>query len=278
MIFNPDKHKLGKICRHNHEFEETGQSVRFQSDGKCVVCKIERNKQRYQADPEKARGINRKYQKANPEKVREACRKWQKANPERVKLKTKEYYLANKEKIKETTQRWRQAHPDRARELAAKWQHSNPEKVSDLNKKWREANAEKLDVYRKKYYQANKERIKEANRKRRQAQAAAEKEFKARISAIAKMSCEELRKKNEKSILKRKASRKQWEADNRDHINEKQRQLYLKKNGGVIKTYAKKEPRTVDQDIADLKQEAAWFNQLLAEIRNEQQTMETETA
>jgi len=44
VIFNIEKHKLGKICRHNHEFEETGQSVRFIANGKCVVCKIERNR------------------------------------------------------------------------------------------------------------------------------------------------------------------------------------------------------------------------------------------
>jgi len=237
MIFNPDKHKMGTLCIHNHEFENSGQSVRFIADGKCVVCKIERNRQRYQADPEGVKELNRKYQKANPEKVRKACRKWQKANPEKIKAKTREYYQSNKEKITETTKRWRIANPDRARELAAKWQRSNPEKVSVLNKNWREANAEKLDLYRREYYQANKERIKEAGKKRRQAEAEIRKETKERISAIAKMSCEELRKKK--------------------------RELYLKKNGGVIKTYVKQEPKTISEEIADLEKEAAEFNQML---------------
>jgi len=232
MIFNPDKHVLGKLCIHNHEFEETGQSVRFQSDGKCVVCKSERNEQRCRANPEKVREINRKYQKANPEKVMKACRKWQKANPEKIKAKTREYYQANKEKITETT------------------------------KRWRIANAEKLDLYRREYYQANKDKINEASRKRRQAEAEIRKATKERISAIAKMPCEELRKKK----------RQQWENANRESINKKQRELYLKKNGGVIKTYVKKEPKTISEEIADLKKEAAEFNQMLAEIRMEMET------
>jgi len=271
--FNPEKHKLGRICTHGHEFENSGKSVRLIRDGKCVVCKSERNKQRYQADPEKAREINRKYQKANPDKTRKASRKWQKANLEKMRLKTRGYYQVNKEKIKRAAREWRQANLERARGAAARWKKANPERAKELNRQWQQANQEKLIAYRIKYYQANKEKIREINRERQQAKNEIKKEIQDRIRVVAKMSCEELRKKNEESILKRKASREQWEADNRDVINEKQRQLYLKKNGGVIKTYLKKAPQTVDQDIADLRKEVAEINELLAEIRNEQ--MET---
>jgi len=267
MIFNPDKHKMGTLCIHNHEFEGTGQSVRLKNDGRCVVCYREKARQYRKANPEnrwaKANPeYAKKWREANPDKAKESARQWYKANPERVRELSRKRYKANPEKVRETTRKYRESNPERARELVVRWQKANPERMKELNKAWRQSNQEKLIANRIKYYQANKDKINEASRKRRQAEAEIRKATKERISAIAKMPCEELRKKK----------RQQWENANRESINKKQRELYLKKNGGVIKTYVKQEPKTISEEIADLKKEAVEFNQLLAEIRMEMET------
>jgi len=116
IVFNPIKHILGKICRHGHDYQGTGLSVRLKNRGTCVFCKREGNrkllkanpekmseyrKKYYQANPDKVREVNRKWAKANPEKNSESSRKWQKANPEKVRECQKKYYQANRERILE---------------------------------------------------------------------------------------------------------------------------------------------------------------------------------
>jgi len=85
MILNPDKHALGRLCRHNHEFAGTGRSVRFKSSGGCVVCHSENAKRWRKANPEKEKDKSRQWSKANPEKNREKAIKWYQANQEKVR-------------------------------------------------------------------------------------------------------------------------------------------------------------------------------------------------
>lgn len=45
--FNPDIHFLGKLCDHNHEWENTGKSLRYKSRHHlCALCvRIQRKRQ-----------------------------------------------------------------------------------------------------------------------------------------------------------------------------------------------------------------------------------------
>lgn len=40
--FNPDKHKLGALCKRNHDHEGSGHSLRYISTSCCVECQRER--------------------------------------------------------------------------------------------------------------------------------------------------------------------------------------------------------------------------------------------
>lgn len=40
-VFNPTKHYLGTLCKHNHEFQNTGFSARYRSMEGCVRCAVD---------------------------------------------------------------------------------------------------------------------------------------------------------------------------------------------------------------------------------------------
>ena len=66
----------------------------------CKECgkknRKERNKRRYQANPEKEKERVRRWHQANPEKVKERVRRWQQANPEKVNEKSRRWYQEKK--------------------------------------------------------------------------------------------------------------------------------------------------------------------------------------
>ena len=44
MIFDPDRHKMGKLCTHGHDHNNTGLSIRHKNTGTCVICSKEQHK------------------------------------------------------------------------------------------------------------------------------------------------------------------------------------------------------------------------------------------
>jgi len=110
----------GKPCRRGHVAE------RKASDGSCVECNRENNRQRRAADPEKHRNTERRRRTANRDAANEKQRRWSEKNPE---------------KIREINRRWRAANPNYHRERYAndpelrekerkrvrQWQADNPE-------------------------------------------------------------------------------------------------------------------------------------------------------
>jgi len=43
VMYNINKFKLGKLCNNNHEYENTGQSLRYIKSGECQQCIKEQN-------------------------------------------------------------------------------------------------------------------------------------------------------------------------------------------------------------------------------------------
>jgi hypothetical protein len=76
---NTDLYRLGKLCKRSHDWNETGQSLRFASGGSCVLCHRE---------------LGRAWEKRNPELVREMGKRKRLKNPRDYK----EYYYRNLEK------------------------------------------------------------------------------------------------------------------------------------------------------------------------------------
>ena len=50
-----EKHYLGKLCKNNHEYEDSGETLRFLSDRSCIECKRLKFKQK----SEKRKSINK---------------------------------------------------------------------------------------------------------------------------------------------------------------------------------------------------------------------------
>ena len=135
--FNPDKHYLGKLCKHGHDYQGTGKSLRYLAGYKhnCVVCQ-------------------NLYWKANAEKILEQRRKYRKANAEKISERNRKYYKANAEKISEQKRKYRKANAEKTLEQKRKYRKANAEKISEQKRKYRKANAEKIsEGYIKKCFQ-----------------------------------------------------------------------------------------------------------------------------
>lgn len=65
----PENKKLGRLCAEGHEWNGTGQSLRYRLDGNCVECRIQYHKQRYQDNRESCRQYKKQYYQDNREIV-----------------------------------------------------------------------------------------------------------------------------------------------------------------------------------------------------------------
>jgi len=95
ISFDNEKCHLGKLCVHNHDWEDTGQSLRSIASEACLECQG---------------AASRKYRANNSDKAQESVDKYRKANPEKI-AKQKEAYRASG-KFAQNTKRWREEHPE----------------------------------------------------------------------------------------------------------------------------------------------------------------------
>ena len=119
IIFDPEKHFLGKLCRHGHEWENTSQSLRIPIKSgyhRCAVCadlhdrrhtgntehhkKVysEYGKSWYEKNRDRLRKDRKVYRQLNSEKIALRGAKYRKLNRERLRESYKEYYQKNKDK------------------------------------------------------------------------------------------------------------------------------------------------------------------------------------
>lgn len=59
MRFDNDKKYLGKLCKHGHEYQSTGKSLRRKSDRTCVQCRIDQTTRWASENPAKRHIANR---------------------------------------------------------------------------------------------------------------------------------------------------------------------------------------------------------------------------
>jgi hypothetical protein len=88
----------GKPCRNGHVVD------RYVSDGRCTVCKIEKDRRWKKSNSLKIKEGSRKYYLKNHERIKDNVRKWEVNNPVKVKQnnlkKNKSWYKNNQEKVK----------------------------------------------------------------------------------------------------------------------------------------------------------------------------------
>lgn len=108
------KYRVGKLCKKNHEFLNTGGSLRY-SSGRCLEC-------------------HREWYKNNLERQKNLKHSWYKRN----KNKYQAFYKRHKEEIIQ----YQKTNWERTKEIARNWYHSNKGKVKEYWKRWYELNRE----------------------------------------------------------------------------------------------------------------------------------------
>ena len=93
----------GKPCKHGHA------AKRLVSNGTCLECHREHQREYYKANPEAKREHNREYSRANREVERERLREWYKANRVERCEYVRKYRKANKGKVNAQTTKHRAA-------------------------------------------------------------------------------------------------------------------------------------------------------------------------
>jgi hypothetical protein len=146
MKFNPNKHYLGTLCKRGHEWEASGQSLRYTKKNYCVICACEHSVKWQEENPEKCKQTKRKatlkWRQKNPKKYKKSKQKSDKKyrikNLEHIKKNDRKYYLKNKDKIKKYT---------------ATWQKNNPKKRKKYNQTYykKEGVKEKIRQNEQKY-------------------------------------------------------------------------------------------------------------------------------
>lgn len=76
MKFNPNIHYLGKLCRHDHDYEESGMSLRYIKTLQCVECVQEATARSNARHKERRKAYHKQWIKDNPEKNRERMRRY----------------------------------------------------------------------------------------------------------------------------------------------------------------------------------------------------------
>jgi len=59
IAFDSEKHFLGRLCKHRHNYQNTSQSARYIYNRECVVCILERQ-ERYRGTPNR-KEVQRRY-------------------------------------------------------------------------------------------------------------------------------------------------------------------------------------------------------------------------
>ena len=92
---------LGGLCKRGHNYDNTGQSLRYRANNTCVLCSAEnsinRDRKWNEENPEKLREAKRKWRERNLEKAKESQKRWRENNPDYFK----KYHRENKEKYRE---------------------------------------------------------------------------------------------------------------------------------------------------------------------------------
>ncbi|MBD2778660.1 HNH endonuclease [Iningainema tapete] len=151
IIFNPEKHFLGNLCRHNHNWENTGKSLRIRiksGSNRCAVCADLHNRRNkgnkehskkqyaaygkpwYEKNRERLREDRKVYREQTKEKTKERGKRYREENHEAILESAKDYYYRNKIKffIKANNRRIRKAschaYPYQKTEALARFENS----------------------------------------------------------------------------------------------------------------------------------------------------------
>ncbi|HEY9874487.1 MAG TPA: hypothetical protein V6D12_13685 [Candidatus Obscuribacterales bacterium] len=100
-IFDTEKFRLGSLCKRGHNFNGTGQSLRYKIGSTCVECRVINHKAEYEANRDEIKKRSRDYHQANRERILEVNRSYYYANRDWLNEKRKIRYRSNPEMFRE---------------------------------------------------------------------------------------------------------------------------------------------------------------------------------
>jgi len=156
MNFDETKFYLGTLCKRNHEFENSGQSLRYIKNNKCCPkCTAIRSKKYLNTKKGKIKSneTKKQWRKNNPKKlsqyknrIYEYHKQWRRNNPEKLKLYDENYKSCkkNRDKLNKTRRTLYKKNPIKMIKYSKEYRKKNYKKCIKKEKKRNYINSRNL--------------------------------------------------------------------------------------------------------------------------------------
>lgn len=158
IAFDPQRHYLGLLCRHGHDWNETGKSLRSLNRRGCVYCHRADSQKRYHNLDSEGKKVHHRraaeFRKNNPERAKAIQLKYRENHRQLSAEKNRRYHLENLER-------------ERLRHL--QWHTENRQKSAEASRRWQSRNRERVQLQQSIYRKTDEGRaaIKKGRQKRR---------------------------------------------------------------------------------------------------------------
>lgn len=125
--FDVTKYRLGKLCKKNHDWSSTGQTLRRLTTGVCAECDRASCKASYRKNREKRNEQSRIYRQENYEKCKEQRKRYREENREKVLEGKREFHCRNRDTILEKRRNDYQLNKEKYLARTTEWIKNNRE-------------------------------------------------------------------------------------------------------------------------------------------------------
>lgn len=160
IAFRSNSMKLGKLCKRNHEYENTGKSMR-DVNNQCLACKRAKYAEQKSIPEFKAKLLNRwrDYKERCSEKVSESRKAYREKNKDALRKKAIDAYHRDQERSSKLAKERRERKPELyrriGRESRRRLRENNPEKSRENAREYYKQNTVKVKL-RSRVYKAFK--------------------------------------------------------------------------------------------------------------------------
>jgi 5-methylcytosine-specific restriction endonuclease McrA len=141
--FDVSKFYLGVLCKREHDYNSTQQSLRRKCNAKCVGCEQAYAKE----NAEKLRSYIKKYRQENKAALKKQQKEWYEANKEYANERDRKYRQEHKQEDAERSRRYRQRNKEKVRERARNRYKNDRERRREIVRRWRSKNLHLIRLY-----------------------------------------------------------------------------------------------------------------------------------
>lgn len=151
VSFSPEQHRFGKLCKRGHGYEDTGKSLRFKSNGSCVMCVRESSAQYHQEHKDEIHARAKGWRAENKEFLREKMKGYEKQygktkRGQEVRLRARRSRKAEgRDKITRDKYRRTKKGRESQRRCNARWRMRKAEQAGEVTQNYKDAMLEALD-------------------------------------------------------------------------------------------------------------------------------------